>query len=73
MAARYVFIDIEKVFEKDIVGKNSGRMVSKDGKIMCLIEDDLLRIGDNAEEVADMLGVELVTQKEALKIIQKNF
>lgn len=73
MAARYVFIDVEKVFEKDIVGKNSGRMVSKDGKIMCLIEDDLLRIGDNAEEVADMLGVKLVTQKEALKIIQKNF
>lgn len=73
MAARYVFIDVEKVFEKDIVGKNSGRMVSKDGKTMCLIEDDLLRIGDNAEEVADMLGVKLVTQKEALKIIQKNF
>lgn len=73
MAARYVFVDIEKVFEKDIVGPNSGRRVSKDGKTMCLVEDDLLRVGSNVEEVAEILGTKLVSQREALKIIQKNF
>ncbi len=73
MAARYVFVDIEKVFEKDIVGTNSGRRISKDGKTMCLIEDDLLRVGSNVEEVAESLGTKLVNQVDALKIIEKNF
>ena len=73
MAARYAFVEVEKVFEKDIVGPNSGRRISKDGKTMCLAEDDLLRVGDNVEEVAESLGTKLVSQKEALEIIQKNF
>lgn len=73
MEGRYVFLDTETVFKYDIVGVNSGRRVSLDGKIMCLLEDDLLRVGKNTEDVAKELGAQLVGQKEAIKIIKKQF
>lgn len=73
MEGRYVFLDTETVFKHDIVGINSGRRVSLDGKIMCLLEDDLLRVGKNTEDVAKELGAQLVGQKEAIKIIKKQF
>lgn len=73
MAGRYVFLDKKTVFKHDIVGTNSGRRVSLDGNTICLLEDDLIRMGNDTEKVAKELGVKLLDQEEAIEIIRKRF
>lgn len=73
MGKKYVIINKEIAIEQGIVGASSGRRVSKDGKLLCLVTDDLKRVDSNVEKVAKDLGATIVSHKEALKIIKEKF
>ena len=72
--ARYIFVNKKIALEKGLIKEDTVRMISKDGTLVSLMEDDLKKMdGDSPESKASELGAELLTQKEAIKIINKEF
>lgn len=72
--ARYIFVDKEIALEKKLISKDTVRMISKDGKRVCLLEDDLLKMdGDTIESKVIELEADMMDQRSALKVIQKEF
>lgn len=69
--ARYVFADKELALEKEVITEDSVRQISKDGKLVCLLEDDF-KWRDFDEAVLEVKG-EVLEHVEALRKIEKEF
>ena len=71
--ARYIFMKKEDAIEKGIVQEDTTRMISKDGETICLLEDDLLTLGNDKEATIETLECEVLEQKKALEKVSKEF
>ena len=70
---RYIFMKKEDAISEGIVEADTTRMISKDGQTICLMEDDLLKRGDDKEAIIESLECEVMEQRLALKRVEKEF
>ena len=71
--ARYLFINKQTAIDNGLIEADTVRMISKDGKTVVLIEDDIQSLGSDMEAIATDLQADILEQKQALKRIEKEF